>query len=272
MKKVVKETLILFIKGFAIGIANIIPGVSGGTIAVILGLYDKLIESIAKFFENPSKRGEYILFLLRIFLGAMAAIILLANVMSYCLTNYFHQTMFLFIGLIIGGLPAVLAVHKDMSVQTSRILTFVLGMFVVLGLSITFKTRGEAGASFSYLMILLAGFLAGGAMIIPGVSGSFILVILGQYAFIIGAIKNLSIMPLVFFAIGAGTGILVFSKIIEKCLEKSPALTYYFILGLITASLYKIFPGIPVGNMSLLFCGTTFLIGAGISYLLTKLG
>ncbi|MFH1797808.1 MAG: DUF368 domain-containing protein [Candidatus Omnitrophota bacterium] len=280
MKKIVKETIVLFVKGCAIGVANIIPGVSGGTIAVILGIYDRLIESIANFFENPSRRGEYILFLFRIILGAVTAIILLANVMSFLLTNYFYQTMFLFMGLIIGGIPAVLTSHSDMRIRISRILTFVLGMLMVLSLSIASKWPCEASVSFSsgmavvdiktLFVILLSGFLAGGAMIVPGISGSFILVLMGQYALIINALKNLFITPLIFFAIGASTGILVFSKIIKKCLEKGPALTYYFILGLITASLCKIFPGIPEGATPLLFCAAAFLTGGSISYCLSK--
>ncbi|MEA3489897.1 MAG: DUF368 domain-containing protein [Candidatus Omnitrophota bacterium] len=281
MRKAIKETLVLFIKGGAIGVANIIPGVSGGTIAVILGIYDRLIESIARFFNEPDRRGEYVFFLARIFIAAAVAIVLLANLMDYLLASRFQETMFMFMGLIIGGIPAVVRSHGDMRIRTLRILAFVLGMIIVLGLSLIGKNYGETGASVvpdasvldrgTYLMILIAGFLAGGAMIVPGVSGSFILVLLGQYALIISAIKDLAIRPLAVMALGAAAGILVFSKVIEACLEKIPSITYYFILGLIFASLYKIFPGLPGGGEKGLFCFGTFIAGTALSYLLSKI-
>jgi len=276
----VKETIILLFKGGAIGVANIIPGVSGGTLAVVLGVYDRLIESIARFFESPEKRKDYILFLAKILFGAGTAVLLLARVMDFLLTHHFHLTMFAFMGLILGGMPSIWTSHGDMKVRTVRILAFVVGMIVVLGLSLLGTGAEEtvaadpSGMSVSgwqgYSMLLIAGFLAGGAMIVPGVSGSFILVLMGQYAVIIAAIKGLSAAPLAFVAAGAAAGILVFSKIIEVCLDKAPAVTYYFILGLITASFYKIFPGMPETTPAALFGAAAFLGGAGVSYLMSK--
>lgn len=276
----IKETVMLLLKGGAIGVANIIPGVSGGTLAVVLGVYDRLIESIARFFEAPEKRKEYILFLAKIFCGAGAAILLLANVMDFLLTHHFHITMFAFMGLILGGIPSIWTTHADMKVRTVRILAFVVGMIVVLGLSLLGSgvegamMTDAAGIAVSgwqgYFMLLLSGFLAGGAMIVPGVSGSFILVLMGQYAVIIAAIKGLSAAPLALVGIGAAAGILVFSKLIGICLDKAPAITYYFILGLIAASFYKIFPGVPETAPVALFGAAAFLGGAGISYLMSK--
>jgi putative membrane protein len=276
----IKETIVLFLKGCAIGVANIIPGVSGGTLAVILGIYDRLIESIACFFESPGKRKEYIIFLVKVLLGAGTAILLLANLMDFLLTQHFQLTMFAFMGLILGGIPAVWRSHGDMKVRTSRMFVFVLGMIVVLvpallgsGAAKEAEMSSSVGMAVfglkESLMLLLGGFLAGGAMIVPGISGSFILVLMGQYAMIIAAIKELSLMPLVFVGSGAMTGILVFSKIIKVCLQKAPATTYYFILGLITASLWEIFPGVPRTAPAVLFAAVMLLGGAGISYLMS---
>jgi len=275
-----KETVILFIKGGVIGLANIIPGLSGGTLAVVLGIYDKLIETIAHFFRKKEKRWEYIGFLSRIFAGAAFSIFFLANIMDFLLEYHFNQTMFLFMGLILGGVPPVIRAHEDMRIRTSRILSFVLGLIVILGLSMLGRECVHPGISAlsvnmvdnrTCLMILIAGFFAGGAMIIPGISGSFILVLLGQYAVIIAAVKTLTIKPLIFMAVGAAAGILVFSKIIETCLEKIPSLTYYFVLGLILASFYKIFPGMPVNKLAALYSISAFACGIGISYLLSKM-
>jgi len=123
-----------------------------------------------------------------------------------------------------------------------------------------------------YAFLLFSGFMAGGGMIVPGVSGSFILVLMGQYAIIISAIKGFVIAPLVFVAVGAGAGIFVFSNIIQLCLRKAPAGTYYFILGLLAASLWAMFPGMPTNTLMVLAGGVIFFVGAGISYLLIKMG
>jgi len=278
--KFLKETAVLLVKGGVIGLANIIPGLSGGTLAVVLGVYDKLIEAIAHFFRDAERRWEHITFLVRIFAGAAIAIFFLSSLMDFLLEYHFNQTMFLFMGLILGGIPPVVRAHEDMKIRTSRILAFVLGMIVVIGLSMLARDCIQSGVSEvsfnaldnkALLMILIAGFFAGGAMIIPGISGSFILVLAGQYAVIIWAVKTLAFKPLIFMAIGAASGILVFSKIIEVCLEKIPSLTYYFILGLILASFYKIFPGVPMNKFAMLYAIGAFACGTGISYGLSKL-
>lgn len=281
MNKSIKETVILLMKGGAIGVANIIPGVSGGTLAVILGIYDRLIESISKFFTNPEKRGEYIIFLVKIFSGAIIALLSLANVMDFLLHQHYQKTMFLFMGLILGGIPAVVRSHGDMKGSASRVFMFIFGFLVVLALSLASNvyngpennlTVGIAPVDMGgYLVLLLAGFLAGGAMIVPGISGSFILVLLGQYAVIIASIKAFAVKPLLFVGFGACLGILLFSKIIELCLEKAPAQTYYFILGLILASFYKIFPGIPEGTTQGMTCLAVFLAGVAVSFFMSKI-
>ena len=277
----IKETAIIFLKGGIIGIANIIPGVSGGTLAVMLGIYDRFIEAIAKFFEEPSKRWGYTLFLIKIMAGAGVALVLLARVMIFLLTSHFYATMFLFIGLILGGVPAVIRSHGDMRIRTTRILAFVLGMIVVFGIGLVGKEHAAAALysaeaviipdASAYPMLLAAGFFAGGAMVIPGISGSFILVLLGQYAVIIAALKDLALKPLGVVAAGAAIGILLFSKIIDYCLRKIPSLTYYFILGLILASICKIFPGLPTENSKIFLCTGTFTGGIAISYLLARI-
>ncbi|MBD3296524.1 MAG: DUF368 domain-containing protein [Candidatus Omnitrophica bacterium] len=273
-------TLVLMIKGGAIGVANIIPGVSGGTMAVILGIYDRLIESIARFFDRGSDKRAYSVFLLKIFAGGGIAIVLLANLMDYLLEEHHMFTMFTFMGLILGGIPAVIRQHGDMRINGGRILFFAGGAAVVLGISVL---AGGDPASVSehsrtvlpqgldsYFMLVMGGFLAGGAMIVPGVSGSFILVLIGQYAVVITSIKEMAFAPLAAVAGGAAAGILVFSKTVEFCLEREAAGTYYFILGLITASFIKIFPGVPDDLSGVLAAAAVFAVGMLASLTLSR--
>ena len=274
------NTILLIIKGGFIGVANIIPGVSGGTIAVILGIYDKLIECIALFFSNSSKRKESLLFLAKIFIGAGTSIVLLANLMDYLLKEQFNPTMFLFIGLILGGIPVFVKTHHDMKISIGRAISFIGGLSLVLGLAFLSKkyTQGEIVnpddifTISRYFVIGIAGFLAGGAMIVPGVSGSFILVLLGQYGIIISAIKNIDIKVIGIVGVGAMMGIFIFSKIIKILLKKVPGGTYYFILGLIVSSLLEIFPGMPVSSSGMLIGAGALFLGIITSSLLAKLG
>ena len=276
-----KDSLILFFKGAAVGIANIIPGVSGGTIAVVLGIYDKLIESIAEFMQNPKKRKEYIVFLAKVCLGAVCAIFLLANVMSYLLESHFSMTMFLFMGFILGGMPAIVKAHDDMKIRTSRIMSFILGMILVLSISIIGRNLSPQEAVFtsgavltdtsSYIIFFAASFFAGGAMIVPGISGSFILVLLGQYSILVSSVKELRFQAILIAVFGAVLGIFIFSKVIDFLLKRMPTLTYYFIIGLICASFYKIFPGIPKTVFEGAICLLTFSVGTILSYFLSKL-
>ena len=281
MSAKIKTTVMLFIKGGIIGVANIIPGVSGGTLAVTLGLYDKLIEAISNFFGKPEKRREYFIFLATLFVGAGSAIVLLANAMNYLLTHHYQLTLLAFMGLILGGIPAIWRAHADMKVNISRLAAFLMGMLLVIipaclgsGTKETAMMSHGGVPAFGlheYAFLLFAGFMAGGGMIVPGVSGSFILVLMGQYAMIISAIKGFVVVPLIFVAIGAAGGILVFSMIIEACLKKAPAGTYYFILGLVMASLWVVFPGMPVNAPASLAGGAIFLAGTGASYLMSKI-
>jgi putative membrane protein len=278
----IKETLVVLIQGGIIGVANIIPGVSGGTLAVVLGIYDRLIESLACFFSFPEKRKEYVFFLMKLTLGALGAILLLANLMDFLLTRHFQLTMFAFMGLICGGVPSIWRSHADMRVEKKRALFFLLGILVVLIPSLLGSdTASDAGTAEqasavvstwqAYALLFVAGFLAGGGMIVPGVSGSFILVLLGQYAIIIAAIKGLSVLPLLCVSIGAASGILVFSSIIKRCLEKAPAETYYFILGLLAVSFFEIFPGLPSGVLFSVLAFLIFCAGTAASFFMSKL-
>jgi putative membrane protein len=281
MNAKIRTGTILFTKGMVIGAANIIPGVSGGTLALVLGIYDKLIEAISNILIRPGKRKEYAVFLATVFAGAGSAVVLLANLMTYLLANHYQVTVFAFMGLIAGGIPAIWRAHPDMKTNGPRAAAFLIGAALVIIPTFmdseAHKTamandRGvpEFGPAV-YITLLVAGFLAGGGMIVPGISGSFILVLMGQYGIIMSAIKGFVVAPLFFIGAGAATGILVFSKLIDTALKKMPAGTYYFILGLVMASLWIILPGTPTNATTALAGGVVFLAGGGLAYYMSRL-
>jgi putative membrane protein len=270
-----KEWVTLILKGGVIGIANIIPGVSGGTMAVVMGLYERLIEAIGNILLIKEKRREYFVFLLLVFLGAGISIAIFSWIMDYLLTYYEAYTYLFFIGLIAGSIPSIYRTHHDMKLNAASVITFLVGASLILGMFLSFpenvhmKNTPSVAFNLSKAPVLfISGILSGGSMIMPGVSGSFMLVLLGQYHLVIRAVKNLDILPLIFLGIGIALGIWIFAKIIDIFLKKFPKETMYFILGLLVASLIPIFPGIPSGIFPSLIALLIMLGGGWISWLL----
>ncbi len=247
------DTMKLILKGGVFGIANIIPGVSGGTMAVVLGIYETMIEAIGNIFTNKAKRIEYILFLAKVLLGAGITIVIFSWVMDYLLTYYPSYTYFFFIGLIAGSIPAIYKTHPHMELNWQSVVTFAFGAAILMYFALAFPEVSKSeGAGVELVVnahqavkLIGAGILAGGSMIVPGISGSFMLVLIGQYHIVIKAVKEFHILFLAVFGIGVAFGIWSFAKIIDIFLKRFPKETFYFILGLVIASLYPIFPGLP---------------------------
>ncbi|MDW7680870.1 MAG: DUF368 domain-containing protein [bacterium] len=253
MKNRFKDDLILMLKGGAVGVANIIPGVSGGTIAVVLKIYEYLIEAISNVFSNKEKRREYLLFLIKVAFGALVVVFLSAKLMKFLLENYYIYTNLAFVGLIAGSIPSIYQSHNEMKVTSKAALSFILGMAVILTFEIAFpqvekqerlKVAFELSTN-SALMLMIAGFFAGGSMIVPGISGSFIMLLMGQYYIVTSCVADRELLPLSVVGFGIVIGIIVFAKLINFLFKKYRKETFYFILGLVIASLYTIFPGLP---------------------------
>lgn len=277
------ENIKLVLKGFIIGVANIIPGVSGGTLAITLGIYEKLINIISHFFKNIK---ENIKFLLPIAIGAVLSILILSNIISYSLDKFPLPTTLLFIGLILGGIPMLCGKIKKgpKSGRFSNILillvTFsIVTIFGFMGTNTNTVNLSNLGF-IGYILLFLVGVVAAATMIIPGISGSFMLMMLGYYKPIIDTIKELTKFDNVFhnitilipFGIGIAIGIVLIAKLVELLLKKFPIKTYYGIIGFVLASIITIFlpltkisytvPSVIVGLILL-------LIGSAIAY---KLG
>lgn len=263
-----------FLKGVVIGIANIIPGVSGGTMMVSMGIYDKLIHCITHLFSEFKKS---VLFLLPIALGMVVAIAASSFGLSWLFENLPIQTNLLFVGLILGGLPAIWKKVKDSKsgggkIKAGHIIVGLLFFALVVGMAAVGEKEGSAAdLSFGVLNVLKllgVGVIASATMVIPGVSGSMVLMLMGFYQPVLDAIKNFftalasldvdGILAgcgiLIPFGIGVVVGIFAIAKLVEIIFEKFPLYAYWAIIGLIVASPFAIylmgsFPALTVASI-----------------------
>ncbi len=272
-----------FLKGMVVGIANIIPGVSGGTMMVSMGIYDKLIYCITHLF---SQWKDNLKFLIPIFAGTGAALVGLSFIIEPAFAHFPLQTNCLFIGLIVGGIPAIWKKLKDhtgkVTVQISCLIPFLIFFAIVTGLALIGESEGNAAdlslSLWSIIKLFGVGIIASATMVIPGVSGSMMLLLLGYYNPIIETI-NLLVKSLVAFdmngilracgilvpaGIGIVIGIFAIAKLIEIVMNKFPRHTYWAILGLIVASPLAILLVGELGTISLasiLVSVLTFVLG-----------
>ena len=271
----------LLLKGMAVGVSNVIPGVSAGTFLVLLGIYDELVEAAGNFLTNKSRRKDYFLFLLPLVIGAAGAILAFANLITFLLENYAAPTQFFFIGLILGSIPTVLKMHHDMKPSVSRVVAFAIGLGLVILLTVG-ERRGIEGhlstgttSLLAFFIFAVVGVFAGGAMVTPGVSGSYIFLLTGTYGPIMQAAASLTNPPvhwgvIAAVATGALVGILVCSRLIDLALKRHPAVTFYAILGLICGSFVGLWPADLDLSASSLASMLTFAAGLAIAYLLDR--
>lgn len=259
-----KNNVLLVIKGFFVGIANIIPGVSGGTLAITLGIYEELIEAISHFFK---KIKSNIKFLIPIVIGAFTAIVIGSRIIEISLEKYTLPTILFFTGLILGGMPMLFGKIKK-NIKPSYALIFLATFALVIGIMFL-KTGNDVVLvdlnAWGYFKLFLVGMIAAATMIIPGISGSFMLMVMGYYEPIINVINEFTsfnnlwnsfwiLMP---FGIGVLLGIIVIAKIIEFLFQKFEVPTYFGIIGFVLASLIGIFTS--AGN--LVFTPTFIIVG-----------
>lgn len=259
------------LNGVCIGASNIIPGVSGGTTAVILGIYEDLISSInnlRKDFKGSMK------FLLQIGLGAMIGILGFSGIISFLLENYTLAVNYLFIGLVLGSISVVTTKIDNKKVNLTKIIGFMIGIGMVALISFVGgnMAQGNAGdtTNISYLTLAFAGFVAAFTMILPGVSGSLSLVMLGLYDDFVLALSTFNVPYLLAGAIGGIIGLLLTVKLISYLIENYKDVTYSAILGLIIGSVMVITASNPIGSSWLVALLATF-IGATITSILSKI-
>ncbi|MCI8930726.1 MAG: DUF368 domain-containing protein [Lachnospiraceae bacterium] len=275
------------LKGIVIGLANVIPGVSGGTMMVSMGIYDKLIHCITHLFSEFKKSLR---FLVPIFIGIGIAAVVVPFGIEFLFANYPFQTNLLFIGLIIGGLPAVWKKVKGSSVRVGHIIACILFFALVAGLALVGETEGNAAdLSFSLISVIKlfgVGIVASATMVIPGVSGSMMLLLMGYYHPILETITNFIKAALAFdmngilagmgvlipFGIGVVVGIFAIAKLIEIIFVKFPLYAYWAIIGLIISSPVAILVVGGIGTVTV-FSVITGVAALGIGFVIAlKLG
>lgn len=255
-----------FLKGIVIGIANIVPGVSGGTMMVSMGIYDKLIHCITHLFSEFKKS---VLFILPIAIGMVVAIAGSSFGLVWLFDHFPIQTNLLFVGLILGGLPAIYGKVKGKTIKVGHILAGLLFFAFVVAMAAMGESEGNAADLsvnvVNMLKLVGVGVIASATMVIPGVSGSMVLMLMGFYYPVINGIKGfISALTavdvpgilagcgiLVPFGIGIVIGIFGIAKLMEIIFEKFPLYAYWAIIGLIVASPIAIlmmgsFPAITV--------------------------
>ena len=251
-------------RGVLMGISDLIPGVSGGTIAFILGIYDRLLAAISGFFSREWKK--HLGFLVPLAMGIVITLLLFSRVIDFLLTNYFEATQFFFMGLIIGVLPYIMKTAEVKKNFTTRhiVILAVIGLALA---STAFIQTSDAIAPItalsvpSFFLLFFSGWIASMAMLLPGVSGSFILLLIGVYSTAINALSTLNIPVILTIGAGVMIGFIISSKLIRYLLIHYTYVTYAAIIGLILGSLFVVFPGLSGDLATLLLSLATFTAG-----------
>mgnify|MGYP003371558444 FL=1 len=275
------------LQGMVVGIANIIPGVSGGTMMVAMGLYDRLIHAITHL---KSEFKESMKLLIPIFAGAGIAIIALSRLFEFLLATWPIPTNFAFCGLIAGSLPFIFEKVKGHKVTVSKIIPFLIFFGVVILMALLGETGGaSADVSFGFVNVLKlfgVGVVAAATMVVPGVSGSMMLMLLGYYDTILKAINDFvdalvkfdmgglatGVGILAPFGIGVVIGIFLIAKLIEFIFSKAEIHAYYGIIGLILASPIAILMKTDWSGFSVLMIGISILTFGLGWFIASKLG
>lgn len=277
-----------FIRGFCMALADSVPGVSGGTIAFLLGFYDKFITSLDNLISGTKEeRKEAIFFLIKLGIGWGCGFILAVLILSSLFEKHIYSISSLFLGFVLFSIPLIVMEEKEnLKGKYKNLIFTVIGIGLVVLISV-FNPSAEVNVSDLTLVtgiwIFVAAAIAITAMVLPGISGSTLLLIFGLYVPIISAIKeflhlNFAYFPvLVIFGLGVLTGIIGIIKLIRMCLEKFRSQTIYCILGLMIGSLFAITrgpttldvpqPAMDIHTFSIIF----FIIGGVVIFGLQKL-
>jgi len=236
------------ITGALIGIANIIPGISGGTIAVVTGIYEPLLSRISGFFTILGGWRRNLAYLVPVVMGVLLGALGFAHLIGALLDHYPEQTMFFFVGLILGSVPFLFRTAVRNGPHPAALSPFVITLALMLVMAAADRPPvGEPLRELSaaaLTQVFGAGLVSAIAMIVPGVSGSFLLLLLGMYSTFVAAIRELNLGLLIAFLAGTASGIVAMAKLVTFVLRRFPAPSYAGILGLVLGSTATLWPGI----------------------------
>lgn len=269
------------LKGFAMGTSDLVPGVSGGTIALLLGIYNQFIASISGIFSR--RFWPSFTFLIPIIIGMLLAMGSLSNLFNYLLSQHHIPTMFFFGGLIIGIVPYLLKISNyKTSFTTKHYMMVIAGIAILIVITLMNNGDKHAGETLTLLTGLIikyfiAGMCASSAMLLPGISGSFMLLVFGVYGTVMLAISevvklNFTGLPIL-LAVGFGVlaGFIISSKIIQYFLTHHKLMTFALIIGFVVGSLFAVFPGLPTNIVMWFVSLVVFIIGFIVSLTLGRI-
>lgn len=277
--------LVVALKGMWIGGTMTVPGVSGGSMAILLGIYDRLIFSISKFTKDIKNN---IIFLVEFVLGAGVGLVLFSQFILMLLQKYTMPTSYFFLGAVAGGIPLII---KEANIKKSdflnkktgkydhytvgKVFLYILYAFIGIGFVylISLIPEGVFAANESgiqnFLIKIAGGVIVAIALVLPGISVSQMLLMLGLYEEVFGSIKNFDILPLIPLGIGLVAGIILSTLAIGKAIEKHPQATYIIVFGFVLGSLPELFPGMPNGS-EIFVCLLTAILGFAVIMLIMK--
>lgn len=269
------------LKGFAMGTSDLVPGVSGGTIALLLGIYNQFIASISGIFSR--RFWPSFTFLIPIIIGMLLAMGSLSNLFNYLLSQHHIPTMFFFGGLIIGIVPYLLKISNyKTSFTTKHYMMVIAGIAILIVITLMNNSDKHAGETLTLstgliIKYFIAGMCASSAMLLPGISGSFMLLVFGVYGTVMLAISevvklNFAGLPIL-LAVGFGVlaGFIISSKIIQYFLTHHKLMTFALIIGFVVGSLFAVFPGLPTNIVMWLVSLVVFIIGFIVSLTLGRI-
>ena len=237
--------------GIIFGVSNVIPGVSGGTMAIVFNFYDLLTESITLNFKILKKN---IMFIIPFGFGIIIGIFVFASIISFLLENYTTSTYFGLIGIVLGSTPLII---NKVKADPIKPLSYIFGI-IALGIMIAFIFVNEEGSGSilyntlsieSFIVLLLSLVIAAATMIIPGISGSLMLIVMGTYPTVINIVKTFDITLMIPVLLGALIGLLGGAKLITIVLKKYKQYTYMAILGLVIGSIFPLIKNSSITNL-----------------------
>lgn len=255
-----KNYIITFGKSLIVGSTMLVPGVSGGSMAMILGIYTKLISAVSSFMKNKTRN---FLFLSVFMAGALIGIVSFAKPILHLIETYPMPMLYFFMGAVAGSVPLMLREAKLTNISWTTPIYITLGFLVVLFFEmspISAVTTSDATNWYTYLLLIIAGFIAAIALVLPGISVSYMLLLLGLYDETMRAASEFYLPFLIPLGFGLISGILLTTKLLEKLMINYPQPTFLIILGFILGSILELYPGIPQ-NEEILICIVTLILG-----------
>ena len=267
MKK--NNNIFTALKGVIIGGTMLVPGVSGGSMAMILGIYDRLISAVSSF---TKRKKENLAFLVIFSLGGILGILVFANPLLRLIERYPMPMLYFFLGAVAGGIPLIVKQSGAKRLSWRSCLYLILGLLVVSLFAFipsgSFQSEMNAGPA-SFLLLAAAGVISAAALVLPGISISYLLLLMGIYDEMMRAVSEFYLPFLLPLAAGLVLGILLITKGLEYAMTRHPHPTYFIILGFILGSIAELFPGIPSGG-ELVLCILTLAAGFFAVLLLSR--